>query len=397
MDKINIKQLKSFSRHEFVNPIGISSKTLSNLRWLEACAQLILIIMIGMVMDFPIALQESLALIGFHMLVNIYFSVSTYRLGRLSEGRALPMMAIDIIQISALAGFNGGIGNPFIFMILLPMVISAAILSRISTLILGGLALILVGLLAIYSGTVPWSDFIFGYATGAQMLELPWAYKLAIWASLSGLIIFMIGFIWATSEDSRRLSSALAEATIALSKERELSALGALAAAAAHELGSPLATISVITKELRNQNIKDSRNWNIIQEDHQMLYEQSLRCKEILIALAEKPHKHGGDPYELPTLTNLLEEIALNHLPQQIEFELKIELETRGMEPAIQRKPELLNGIGNLISNAGQFANKKVTMMLFWDWNHIRVTLQDDGPGFPHHILQAAGEPYKST
>ena len=393
----SVKEALNHYHQQLHQSIGVSSRTLNNLRWIEVLGQFTLVMIVGLIMEFPIALKESLALIVLLGLLNLYFSIANFRLGRLNEYRALPMLAVDIIQVALLAGFNGGINNPFIFMILAPLVVAATVLSKIGSSLLTILSIILVTGLVFYAYPMPWKPDLLGYDLGAPALELPWFYQLAIWLSLIACHVILIGFIWTTSADSRRLSSALAEATVALSHERELSALGALSAAAAHELGSPLATISVVTRELKDQNIEDPRNWKLIQEDHQLLYEQAVRCREILLSFSKAPPKDGGDPYERPTLSSLIAEIAKKHVPDHLEFITEIETETRGMEPNFPRMPEFINGIGNLLSNAGQFAKERVSVKLFWDWNIVKIVITDDGPGFPAYILQAAGEPYQST
>ena len=378
-------------------PVGISSRTLSNLRWFVVIVQFILVFVIGVVLGFPIALKESMALITILALINISFSLSTVRLGRLNEGKALPMLCLDLIQIILLIAFNGGLENPLIFFCLLPIVIAANMLSYISTMIMGGLMMVMVSIIGFYYAPLPWLPSLFGFFLGAPSLELPWGYRLMVWLSLGLCLFFIIGFIWICSKDSRRLSSALAEATHALAHERELSALGALAAAAAHELGSPLATISVVAKDLKAQDITNEQSWPLIKEDHALLYEQAERCRNILVTLAEKPPKEGGQPYDLPTLSDLIEEIAYKHVSPNIDCEVYLESDIRGMEPIIERKPEFLNALGNLLSNAGQFAQSKVMVKIFWDWNIVRVIIADDGPGFPAQVLNMAGEPYIST
>ena len=189
------------------------------------------------------------------------------------------------------------------------------------------------------------------------------------------------------------MTRAFSESNAALAREREMSSLGALAAAAAHELGSPLATIAVVSKELMTQVDKDSP----IYEDIELLKSQSDRCRDILRGLSQRPDEASEDPFELQPISSLVELATDEHIPDEIDLLIDIDEASVGTEPVALKTPELLQGLGNFASNAGQFAKNWVKITLYWTEKDVWVSIHDDGPGFSNAALQALGEPYIST
>jgi two-component system sensor histidine kinase RegB len=189
------------------------------------------------------------------------------------------------------------------------------------------------------------------------------------------------------------MSDALAATQSSLAREQRVSALGGLAAAAAHELGSPLATIAVVAKELYREIPSDSP----IAEDVALLLSQSDRCREIITGLAQTPEAAAAEPFEWLPFSALVEAARSPYKDVRIDTIVRAEANVIGEEPELPHGPELLHGLGNLIQNAMQFATSRVSLQLFWDTEMIRLTVQDDGPGFTSSVLASIGEPYIST
>lgn len=368
---------------------GVATRTLCNLIWITIILQFLCLVIAKLVFNLPIVMEVSLGSIVFLILLNIYFHLGFRRLGKPLEGQALGMQFFTFLQFLALIGFNGGLANPFSIFLLLPLLIAASTLTRYSSLILSGLAVFGTIVVFMYHAPLPMP------ATMGSDYKFPFGYEQMMLLVLLAAQIIIPTYIWVTSDDSRRLNSALGEATKALAHERELSALGAMAAATAHELGSPLSTITLITHEL----IKAKRPLNLadLDEDIRLLHEQAVRCRDVLTRFAKRPQAARDDAYQTISLTSLLEELGQRHVASRTQFRLEIMPEARGMEPVIFRQAELLNGIGNLLSNASQFAKTHVLLKVFWDWQDVQLVIHDDGPGFPQHIIERAGEPYIST
>jgi two-component system sensor histidine kinase RegB len=259
-------------------------------------------------------------------------------------------------------------------------------------------AMNLIGLtvLALWHLPLPWEE-----PAHQQMLPpiLPLAppsaplYAFGVWLSLSLSAVFITVYVFRAAAEARRFAGALAAAQMALAREQRLSSLGALAAAAAHELGSPLGTIAVVAKELAYELPPDSPQG----EDVALLQSQVARCRGILAELARKPEADGGDPFERLPLTALIEAAAAPHRLDSIALAIEPRPTVGVAEPVLRRSPEIIHGLGNLIQNALQFARRQVTVTAGWDGRGIAVTVRDDGPGFPPQLLGRIGEPYLSV
>lgn len=364
-------------------PIGLNLTTLIVLRWIAAAGQLITLLAIIYAFDFAIAVLPCLLAVAALAGSNLALMASRKR--RLTELRAAGVLAFDLLQMTSLIGLTGGLQNPFALLLLAPVTVSATLLSRQATVALTALAVLATTFVAFYHLPLPW--------TTPEGISLPSVYVLGLWTALTMSIVFMATYVWTASEDSRRLSDALSESAAALAKEREMSALGALSAAAAHELGSPLATIAVVSKEMLHSVDKTDP----LYEDLELLKSQSDRCRDILVGLSQKPGSTGGDPFQTLPLSNLVELSVDEHVPDAVDLEIIIDETCEGPEPMVRNTPEFLNGLGNFASNAGQFATDKVTITLLWTEDEVWISVLDDGRGFSSSALQSLGEPYVSS
>ena len=207
------------------------------------------------------------------------------------------------------------------------------------------------------------------------------------------LSIFFIGaYVASVAQEQRRMSDALAAAQRALDRQRQLTSLGALAAAAAHELGSPLGTIAVVSKEIARDLPADSP----LRADMNLLQQESERCRRILAELVAQPEAEGGTPFEVIPLETAIEAAAAPYRRDGIALEIVSDPQASGAMPLVRRRPELLHALGNLLHNAIDFAETRVTVRLHWDAENVTVAIVDDGPGFPEPMLARLGEPYIS-
>lgn len=363
---------------------GVNRKTLSFVRWIAVVGQLATILAVQVVLEYPFPVFECLAIVAILGVSNLWLATGRFGKSRLTNYHAARFLAFDLLQISALAYFTGGLTNPFAVLIAVPVTVAATILSRGATLMLTIMALFCATFLAFFHLPLPWM--------GAE-LTLPVFYMAGLWTAVAVLVVFTSVYVWAVSEESRRRETALAETEAALSREQHMADLGTLAAAAAHELGSPLNTIALISADLAKEISPDDP----IREDVDVLVEQAYRCREILAALGRTPEQRAGQPFDTFPFTNMVEEAARDHIPDGIEISMTVDPACQGAEPIIPRRPEFLQGIGNLIQNAGQFAKSRVTLTILWTESEIRLRIDDDGPGFPGWMLDSLGEPYVST
>ncbi|TIT82616.1 MAG: ActS/PrrB/RegB family redox-sensitive histidine kinase, partial [Mesorhizobium sp.] len=222
-------------------------------------------------------------------------------------------------------------------------------------------------------------------------LPMPFIYVAGMWMAVFASIAFTAIYAFRVAAEARLLANALAATELVLQREQHLSALDGLAAAAAHELGTPLATITVVAKEMEKALGGDPK----FSEDVKLLRSQSERCREILKRLTSLSSEGEAHLSRLP-LTSLVEEVTAPHRDFGISIRLRPG-ERIGPEPVGQRSPGVIYGLGNLVENAVDFAKSTVTVSWNWDNEEVSFSIIDDGPGFPPEIIDRIGEPYMST
>ncbi len=364
--------------------VAVRLRTVLLIRWIAAAGQLATVLIVHFGLDYALPLLLCFIAVAVLAASNLAITVMRSTRGRLADREALALLGFDAVQLTCLLYLTGGLANPFGILILAPVVVSATILSRRATITLTGVAVLAITILAYFHLPLPWSP---------GRLSLPLPYILGIWTALAVATVFISTYVWSVAEEARRMSEALSETQAALARAQRLAALDGLAAAAAHELGSPLATIAVVAHELSREVPADSP----IAEDVSLLVSQSERCRDILADIATQPEDRGGAPFERLPFTVFLQEAVDDATGGSIETLIEIADELGGEEPQIDPRPEILRGLGNLIQNAEQFARSRVTLTTYWDRRIVNVTIRDDGPGFPQSVLAAIGEPYIST
>ena len=364
---------------------GLRLDTLIRLRWLAISGQTAAIVVVQWLLGFSVPIGACLAVVALSAWLNLALRLRSPGARRLSNTEATWLLAYDILQLAALLFLTGGLANPFAVLFLAPVLISATALSPRSTLLLGLLAGGLAALVGLWQMPLPWRH---SEALGAGPL-LPPLYLAAIWSALAVAIAFIGSHAWRVAEETRELSEALAATELVLAREQHLSALDGLAAAAAHELGTPLATITVVAKELARGLSPDSP----IADDIRLLGEQSERCRAILRRLTTLDA--GEAPFDRMKVTHLLEDVASPH--RNFGIDVDVTTATRIGEPVIARNPGLIYGLGNIVENAVDFAAGRVEIAANWTDRDLVVTVTDDGPGFPAELIDSIGAPYLTS
>jgi len=360
-------------------------QTLVLLRWMAIAGQLVAVLFVNLVLGFPLPLGLCLAAIAASAWLNVFLTFRYPMTMRLPEWQAAIYFAIDLMQLAVLLFLTGGLQNPFALLFMAPVTISATTLSLRSTAMLLALSFIYVTLLAFFHMPLPWYP--------SEPFKIPSIYLLGTWSALLLGLGFMAAYAWRISQESKRMSAALAATQFVLARAQRLSALDGLAAAAAHELGTPLGTIALVTKELQRGGLSAEQ----MKEDLSLLSSQAARCKEILSKLSKRPDEDDAMHSRL-ALHVLLDEIVDPHRGMDIDFRIGAEaLEGDAREPDIWRKPEILYGLGNFVENAADFARSVVEVTGRYDQRSISVTIIDDGPGLSPDVMERLGEPYVTT
>jgi two-component system sensor histidine kinase RegB len=362
----------------------ISLRTLVPIRWVAIAGQAVTVLTVHYGLGYRLPLVPALAVVAGSVLLNIVLILLRQAAVRLGERDAALCLGYDILQLAILLYLTGGLQNPFSILILAPVTVAATILSRRPVIALSIFAVAATSLLALWHMPLPWRT---------EPLVFPPELVLGIWVALVIATVFIGAYTWSVAQEARRLRDAMTATQLALAREQRVSAVGALAAAAAHELGSPLATIAVVAKELVRDLPKDSPH----AEDAALLLSQTERCRRILAELAHQSEHDGGSPYTRLPISALVEAAVAPHKDQGVKLILATAGQPGPEEPLVRRSPEIMHGLNNLVQNSVQFARREVSVMTFWDRDTVTVDVADDGPGFPLHLLGRLGEPYIST
>jgi two-component system sensor histidine kinase RegB len=220
-------------------------------------------------------------------------------------------------------------------------------------------------------------------------LVLPPIYLFGVWLSIVLAIGVTSLYAFQVTEEARKLSDALAATELILTREQHLTQLDGLAAAAAHELGTPLSTIFLISRELE-KGLQDNSQ---LAGDIRTLREQAQRCRDILAKITQL--SATGAPFDRMPLSTLIEEIVAPHRDFGVTIKVRIAVAV-AREPVGTRNPAILYGVGNILENAVDFARATVEVNAWWNTETVEIVISDDGPGFAPDIIKRIGEPYLS-
>ncbi len=359
--------------------LHLDKKTLVNLRWIAIIGQVIAINFVYFILqlNLPIIETHIIILIGFTTNIVLQFRIKTNQLKDLNSALFL---VYDLLQLSILLYLTGGIYNPFSLLIIIPTIVSSTFLSMGTTIILGTLTIGLLFFLKEYHEILPGLDI--------YSFNFPEYYLIGVLVSIIIGLVFLSYFGIKFSGETKKRSEALDKLQQIMAKEYELDSLGGQAAAAAHSLGTPLATISVVAKELKKE-IGDSSKHS---KDLDLLISQAKRCSDILKQISKK--EISDDQFiNLIKVEDLLEEIIIS-FEETSDKKITLFEDDDKNKINIKRSPEIVYGLRNFIGNAIKFANKEVTIRLISDNQSLAVIINDDGPGFAEDVINLIGEPY---
>lgn len=361
--------------------LALRLETLIRIRWLAVAGQTIAVLLVYFQLGFDLLFLPCMLIIGASAWLNIFLRLRYPPNVRWRGNSITALLAYDILQLALLLYLTGGIQNPFAMLIAVPVVVSAAAqkIEEVAPLIL--LAVVISGLLVFFHLPLPWFE--------AGGMVLPLELRAGIWVAIVSTMIFTANYTYRVANESRKLADALAATEIVLQREQHISNLDGLAAAAAHELGTPLATISLVSKEMMHSAEKPSAQY----EDAALLKSQADRCREILRKISTLSSEEDENIAKL-SVPVLMEEVAAPHLESSIR--LKLSQDGPDTAPVFRRNAAIIYGLGNLLENAVDFARSEVVFRCQWDTESISFTIRDDGKGFAQGIIDKIGEPFIS-
>ena len=354
--------------------------TILRLRWLAVLGQLAAIFIVAQGLEFNVEIVPCVSIIALSASLNLALQTAANPMRRLEPMQAAGLLALNIVELAGLLFFTGGLQNPFSFLFLAPVLISATALPARFTIGLGLLAVACASILFFFHLPLPWDT--------DDPLVLPPIYLVGVWLSIVLAIGVTSLYSFQVTEEARKFADALAATELVLTREQHLTQLDGLAAAAAHELGTPLATIFLIARELE-KTVKDAS----FAADLKTLREQTQRCRDILSKITQL--SSTGAPFDRMKLSELIEEVVAPHRDFGVEIKVRIAV-TAFAEPVGSRNPAILYGVGNIVENAVDFARTTVEVNAWWNKDIIELVISDDGAGIPPDILNRIGEPYLS-
>jgi len=355
--------------------------TILRLRWLAVLGQLAAIFIVVQGLEFDVPIIPCVTVIGLSALLNLSLQMAFNPRRQLEPIHAAALLGLNILELAALLFFTGGLQNPFSFLFLAPVLISATALTTRLTLALGLLAIACATALGFVHLPLPWNN--------DEPLALPPIYMTGVWLSIVLAIGVTSLYTFQVSEEASKLSDALAATELVLTREQHLTQLDGLAAAAAHELGTPLATIFLISTEME----KTMDPASPLASEVRTLAEQSKRCRDILAKLTQL--SASGAPFDQMPLSTLIEEAVAPHRDFGIAIKVRIAV-AGSTEPVAKRNPAVLYGVGNILENAVDFARETVEVNAWWNAENVEIVISDDGPGIAPDMLKRIGEPYLS-
>jgi len=359
--------------------LNLDKNTLTILRYIAIFGQFLAINIVYFYLDLPFPIEASYAIILIGLLTNLYLQFRV-NINQLRDFYASIFLVYDLIQLSILLYLTGGIFNPFSLLLIIPAIVSSTFLSMGTTIILGVITSALLLTLSFFHLPLTGEDM--------NLLHFPNLYKTGIVISIFIGLIFLSYFGIRFAGETKKRSEALNKLQEVISKEYELESLGGQAAAAAHSLGTPLATISVVAKELK----KEIGNKSDLSKDVDLLISQTKRCSEILKQISKKQIEEDIFLSSIK-FEDLLEEI-INSFKETSSKKIYLSATEDKNKISIQRTPEIIYGLRNFIGNAVKFSKSSVKIDLISDEKLIEIKINDDGPGIPEDIINKIGEPY---
>lgn len=367
------------------NLVGLRLRTLNLIRWIAILGQYIAVAtaFFWLEINFNIYLASVCILIS--IILNIIVSIKFLPIRTLNSNETLFYLIFDSIQLVALLYITGGLTNPFCILIIAPFIISATYLDLFRTIIIGIVSILSLSLLAFFYQPISSNIFEFSSSDFSSFQIF------SIWLSLIVSLAFIGIYCFRVANESRKVEKALNETQIALSDEEKISDMMSLTAAAVHELGTPLSTISVIIKEIVNELDASEKNY----DDILLIQSQIKRCSEILNRLRQGDISNDNSSFinelDFPRLIN---EIVKDYELEEIKLNFEIDDYFKNSNFIILRKPEIVHSLSNIIENAYEYAKHSVTIKLILKDENVILEIINDGEGFPANILPILGEPY---
>ena len=377
MSPNEIEMLRDTKRNNWVR-----LRTLVILRWFAIAGQMGAILVAYLYFDIRFDIGLAVMTVGASVVGNLIFAVIYPGNKRLAEHEAMLMIVFDILQLGLLLYITGGLTNPFALLLLAPVSIAASVLRLASMTLLAALSILVISFLSEFNLPLILSS--------GDTLILPDIFVFGFWIALVIGVVFLAAYARRVTNEMHLMNEALLATQLALSREQKLTDLGGVVAAAAHELGTPLATIKLVSGEL----LEELGDRPDLVEDVTLIRDQSDRCRDILRSMG----RAGKEDLHLrkAPVEAVVREAAEPHIDRgkSVIFEVAPAQDADPRQPEIFRRPEIVHGLRNLIQNAVDFAHQSVEVEVAWSDNNITIRIEDDGKGYPQSVFGRIGDPF---
>lgn len=352
------------------------------MRWIAIFGQLAAITVAQRLFDLDLELGLCFLAIGASIVANLIAVFVYPENKRLTETEVAGMLIFDISQLAFLVGLTGGLNNPFALLILAPVAISAMALKPRTTALIAALTILFVSIITIWHLPLRTDQ---GF-----IMRMPLVFVYGFWVAITIGVVFLSIYAGRVTAEVHAMSEALTATQMALAREQKLTDLGGVVAAAAHELGTPLATIKLASAEL----IEELDDRPDLQEDATLIRDQADRCRDILRSMGQA----GKDDLHMrrAPLAAVVREAAEPHADRgkALHYDIAPLRGADPRQPVIERRPEIIHGLRNLVQNAVDFATANIWVDVFWDDDTLSVRIVDDGPGFSPQVINRLGDPF---
>lgn len=378
---VQIAQLERYYPQEH-RTNWVRLRTLIVLRWIAIFGQLCAITVAQRLFDLDLELGLCFMAIGLSIVVNLIAVFIYPENKRLTEAEVAGFLLFDISQLCFLLGLTGGLNNPFALLILAPVAISAMALRSRTTTLIAAVTILLISVVTLWHLPLR-TDMGF-------IMRMPLVFVYGFWVAITIGVVFLSVYAARVTAEVHAMSEALTATQMALAREQKLTDLGGVVAAAAHELGTPLATIKLASSEL----IEELSDQPELAEDAALISEQADRCRDILRSMGQA----GKDDLHMrrAPLGAVVREAADPHAGRgkTLHFDIGPIRDADPRQPVIERRSEIIHGLRNLVQNAVDFASANVWVDVFWDEEFLSVRIVDDGPGFSPNVINRLGDPF---
>lgn len=361
----------------------VQLNTVVLLRWAAIVGQVTATFVAVQIFDLEIHIGPVAIVIGALVIANLFYTFVNPRTARLQGPQATLFFLFDVCQLGVLLMLTGGLSNPFTMMMLAPVAVSSMMLPFRGFVLISSVAALLVSLM--------WFFYIPLHDAGGTVIALSDLLRFGMWMALLISILFSGVYTRLITSEIDTMSDALVATQEALAREQKLTDLAGVVAATAHEMGTPLATIKLISSELADM-LSDQPD---LLEDVQILQQQTDRCRDILQSMG----RAGKDDLLIRNIPAqaMIEEAAAPHMDRGVDIRIQVQNgDTTSAQPILPRKPEIIHGLRNLIQNAVDFSETRVDLRIVWSADRITFQVRDDGPGFSASVIDRLGDPLMS-